>query len=239
MSEIKVISGFEVTEEMLRTASEVYVDAWKPKLMEEYRTDSDKEIYEMAFFQFQKRVEAYPKGQLFATYEGRFIGSINTLKIKPDTERLSKGWEKVTGKLIKENNAYKYEYPHDPEGNYILCIAIQSDKKSGVKGTARKIIESVKEEKGILTYSTLMGYKGQYMEDFVIKHPVVTFHEHLGAKKGAVLPNARGKDPIIIMKYKDPENLIPSFEEWSEFYSSLFSRPKDEVPPISSQEIFI
>jgi len=233
MLEIEILNGIGISDEIKRRASEIYVDAWKTKLVEEYKTTSDIEILEMAYHQLETRVRTYPKGQLFAICDGKFIGSINTLKVKPALEYLSRGWEIVTGDIRRVNGVLRYEYPHDHEGSYILCIAIQTDKNAGIRGAARKIIKRVaglksEWDKGIITYSTLMGYN-EWFEKYIAENPdsphgernsipnlkiyaqqhgVVSFHKHLGAKMGSILPEARGKDPVILMVYKHPHRVM-------------------------------
>ena len=236
MVDIEIMNGIGISDEIKRRASEIYVDAWRTKLTEEYGTTSEDEIREMAYHQMEIRVRTYPKGQLFAMCEGKLIGSINTLKVKPAMEYLSWGWENVTGDIRRVNRKLRYEYPHDHEGSYILCIAIQTDRNAGIRGAARKILKRVagmKEEwdKGIITYSTLMGYE-EWFEKFKAENPdasheakntipnlkiyadqhkVVSFHKHLGARKGPLIPKARGKDPVILMVYKHP-HLVPVYE---------------------------
>ena len=233
MLEIEILNGIGISDEIKRRASEIYIDTWKTKLIEEYGTTSDDEIFEMAYHQMETRVRTYPKGQLFAVYDGKLIGSINTLKVKPALEYLSNGWEVVTGDIRRVNGVLRYEYPHDPEGSYILCIAIQTDRNAGIRGAARKILKRVaglKEEwdKGIITYSTLMGYE-EWFEKYIAENPdtpqdtkntipnlkiyaqqhnVVSFHKHLGARKGTMIPEARGKDPVILMVYKHPHRVM-------------------------------
>ena len=233
MLEIEIRNGIGISQDIMKRAAEIYVDAWKEKLANEYGTTSESEMLEMALHQMEVRVSTYPKGQIFALYDGKLIGSINTLKVKPALDYLSQGWEIVTGDIRRVNGVLRYEYPHDPEGSYILCIAIQTDREAGIKGAARKILKRVaglKEEwdKGIITYSTLMGYEEWY-EDFSVENPdpphgvknspsnlkeyakqhrVVTFHEHLGAKRGSIFPGARGTDPVILMVYKHPHMVM-------------------------------
>ena len=233
MLEIEILNGIGISDRIKRRASEIYIDAWKTKLTQEYRTTSEPEMLDMALHQMETRIRTYPKGQIFAVCDGKLIGSINTLKVKPALEYLSQGWEIVTGDIRRVNGVLRYEYPHDPEGSYILCIAIQTDRNSGIKGAARKILKRVKGlkeewDKGIITYSTLMGYE-EWFEKYIAENPdppqtvknstanlkmfaqqhgVVSFHEHFGAKRGAIFPRARGKDPVIMMVYKHPHRVM-------------------------------
>ena len=233
MLEIEILNGIGISDKIKRRASEIYVDAWKTKLTLEYGTTSDSEILDMAIHQMETRVRTYPKGQIFAVYDGKLIGSINTLKVKPALKYLSQGWEIVTGDIRRVNGVLRYEYPHDPEGSYILCIAIQTDVNAGIRGAARKILKRVKGlkeewDKGIITYSTLMGYEEWFkkyiaeypdsphgarnsttnLKMFAQQHEVVSFHEHCGAKRGAIFPRARGEDPVILMVYKHPHRVM-------------------------------
>ena len=233
MLEIEILNGIGISDEIKRRASEIYVDAWRTKLAEEYGTTSDSEMLEMAQHQIETRVRTYPKGQIFAVCDGKLIGSINTLKVKPALEYLIQGWEIVTGDIRRVSGVLRYEYPHDPEGSYILCIAIQTDREAGIKGAARKILKRVKGmkeewDKGIITYSTLMGYEEWYeryaaenpdspqaeknsipnLKIYAKQHRVVSFHEHLGARRGSIFPGARGPDPVILMVYKHPHRVM-------------------------------
>jgi len=233
MKDIEILNGIGISQEIMRRASEIYVDAWRTKLTREYGKPLDSEMFEMALHQIETRVRTYPKGQIFALYDGKLIGSINTLKVKPALEYLSQGWEIVTGDIRRVNGVLRYEYPHDPEGSYILCIAIQTDRNAGIRGAARKIIMKVKGlkeewDKGIITYSTLAGYEEWYkkfsaenpdspdgeknsipnLKLYAKQHRVVTFHEHLGAKRGSIFPMARGTDPVILMVYKHPHMVM-------------------------------
>ena len=137
MEDIEIVKTAFLEEKDFIRSADIYFEAWFDILKKELNGKTPEEIRGIVRDQFSKRTFIFPEGQLSAYCHSlaRVVGNISSLRVS-DEAKFS-DWNSLTGK--------GYFNTHNDYGNSIVCPAVNTDKSSGIKGVAKKLVLSVRD----------------------------------------------------------------------------------------------
>ena len=152
----------------LRTLSAIYADMWGPVLAHEFPRWDREQIIDDVFCQFRSRIERFSEGQLawWDSQEG-VQGGVSALMVSAqdaygevDFSRVPSEWNELTSKGYFED--------HDPDGNLLVCCAINVPPIFGGRGIPRQLLHGETQlatERGLIAcaYTRPIGLR-EYLE---------------------------------------------------------------------------
>lgn len=189
----------------------LYMYAYDDILKKENGADSGT-LYSTLRDQIESRLEIFPEGQTAAIDKetGILAGTIYAVIRNADQLQNVKGWHDLTGE--------GYGRTHNPDGDSLICYAIQTD--SSIHGAATSLVNAQREvanrlETRLFVFTRPSGYRqfleemgqdgdttliGPYLDKMTefgleMRGDGVSLHTHLGAKLAYLL---KGEEPYLL-----------------------------------------
>ncbi|UCD03208.1 MAG: hypothetical protein JSV63_01055 [Candidatus Aenigmatarchaeota archaeon] len=245
---MEIVDGNKLDDGALTRLSEIYLQMWRPILDTElWECSTEEDMLGKCRKQFASRIEIFPEGQLAVLDPAEGVmGGLSTIMVsamdedgQPDYGKVEGKWEYLT------SFGYIDGYAHDPDGNLVICYAINIPPEHHGKGVARALLHGgtkFAKDKGLIAcpytrpsgldkYLKKIGFDPMQRDELLdgIVGEYVSMRDEHGRllDENIGVHSHFGAEVVRIMPYSRPCDL----DSWG--YCVLMAYPKGYVVPLN------